>query len=99
MLFIDQDAVLDPAAAERLGYAQLVLAAGEYPVDYSGTAFGATRLAAPAADVLAIGPNADGTWGVSWWGVGWVLQTSDDPGGPWVDAEVHGKRPWLFVRV
>jgi hypothetical protein len=85
VLILDEDIVLDSATSRALGYEQITVRAGQYPVDYSHSPNGEV-ISDTTTDKLAFGQNSDGTLTLTWPGLGWRLQIADDVLGPWTNS-------------
>jgi hypothetical protein len=85
VLTIEQDIVLDSATSRALGYEQVTVRAGQYPVDYGHNPYGGV-ISETTIETFAFGQNSEGALTLTWPGLGWTLQMADDVLGPWSDS-------------
>jgi hypothetical protein len=83
VLTIDEDIVLDSATARALGYEQLTVQAGQYPMDYTVNPHGQVSLEAFGA-LMSISRNASGGITISWPNSGYILEEASNVIGPWM---------------
>jgi hypothetical protein len=88
LLTIEKDIVLDSATSRALGYEQVTLRAGEYPVDYSSNPHGqVSPEVTPRQFTILHSPS--GNFTITWPANGWTFQEADDVAGPWTNSRTQ----------